>query len=291
MRTCKWKILLCFVIAVCSLRAAPAQSRIVPIIDMRVGGLLGGVQNRKFVKAERTIAKMPAEQKYTLYKLNAKTERVSLRKPTVTMEEVCPDFYTVPSISGKTSEELTEADIEQENKRREAGGVAIGDGIGWKPQPRKITSIDLNSKEYIKVMADFLRTKRIGPHEIKLKQAIRVDLEGDGVDEVLLVATRQFSYEVKDGKKAFDEYSVVLLRRLVRGKPRVMMVAGEVHPKNKDLYDGNVFELSSVLDLNGDGKLELVIYSEYYEGNAAQVYSVTGGKPVANAVLNVGCGL
>jgi hypothetical protein len=140
-------------------------------------------------------------------------------------------------------------------------------------------------------MADFLRAKRIGAHELKLKQAIRVDLDGDGVDEVLLVATRQFSYEVKDGKKAFDEYSVVLLRRLVRGKSRVMMVAGEIHPKNKDLYDGNVFELSSVLDLNGDGKLELVVYSEYYEGNAAQVYSVTGGKLLEHMALAVGCGL
>lgn len=291
MRTKKWRVSFCLVIAICSLRVAPAQSRIVPIIDMKVGGLLGGVQNRKFVKAERTIGKMPAEQKYTLYKLNGTNERVSLAKPTVTMEEVCPDFYAIPSISGRTSEELTEADMELDNKRREAGGVAIGDGINWKPQPRRITAIGLDSTEYKKVMTDFLKTKRIGTHDLKLKQAVRVDLEGDGVDEVLLVATRQFSYEVKDGKKAFDEYSVVLLRRVVGGRPQTTMVAGEIHPKNKDFYDGFVFELSSIVDLNGDGKMELVVYSEYYEGSAAQVYSVASGKPVEQTALAIGCGL
>ena len=38
--------------------AVSAQTKIVPIIDMKIGGLLGGVQNGKYLNAKSTVAKL-----------------------------------------------------------------------------------------------------------------------------------------------------------------------------------------------------------------------------------------
>ena len=72
---------------------ANAQSKVVPIIDMKVGGLLGGVQNGKYLDAETTVKTMAAETDYTLYLLGGSVERVlQVKKP----KPFCPDgFYNL----------------------------------------------------------------------------------------------------------------------------------------------------------------------------------------------------
>ncbi len=39
-------------------------------------------------------------------------------------------------------------------------------------------------------------------------------------------------------------------------------------------------QVAAVLDLNGDGKMEIVIESGYYEGGATLVIEIQDGKPV-----------
>jgi hypothetical protein len=41
-------------------------------------------------------------------------------------------------------------------------------------------------------------------------------------------------------------------------------------------------------DLDGDGKLEIVVHSQYYEGEMTKIYKCDPKK--AEAVLSVGCG-
>jgi hypothetical protein len=43
-------------------------------------------------------------------------------------------------------------------------------------------------------------------------------------------------------------------------------VAGEVYPKPDESVAPNVYQVTAVLDLNGDGKLEVIVHSFYYEG-------------------------
>ena len=269
-----------------------AQSKVVPIVEMKVGGLLGGVENGKYLDAKTTAGKLLAEQNYTLYLFDGKSESLTLKKPAAGDEiEACPDFFGIgPSAQGATNEEA-EKIYKEAQIRSDKGGVALGTGFKWNPQPRAGKTIDVKNAEYQKLVGDFLSTKGIAKHRVELKQAVRVDLDGDGTEEVLLVASRYFPYTVKDGKKTFDEYSVVLLRKIVNGKPQTILVAGEIYPKNTGDYDGNFFELSSVLDLNGDGKMELVIYSSYYEGSAAQVFRIVGNRAVEVKTLYAGCGL
>ena len=41
-------------------------------------------------------------------------------------------------------------------------------------------------------------------------------------------------------------------------------------------------------DLNGDGRMEIVVYSYYYEGSFTTAYTLKDGK--VKAVLDAGCG-
>lgn len=256
-----------------------AQSRVVPIGEMKVGGLLGGVENGKFIDAKTTVQKLSAEQNYTLFMLDGTTESWSMKKPNNSLE-LCEDFFPLGFDDGVYTQ------------RFEKGGVVFGEGYNWKPLPREVKSIGLKNPTYLKIVNDFLRTKGITHNNTELKQAFRIDLEGDGQEEVILAANRIWAMpEQPRPKKPFDEYSFVLLRKIVGGKPQNFLISGRFFPKSRYEYDDNDYTVSALADLNGDGKMEIVVYGQYYEGNSAHVFQMTGNKAVEVITLNVGCGV
>jgi hypothetical protein len=254
-----------------------AQTKVVPIIDMKVGGLIGGVENGRFLDAKTTVEKLSAEQNYMLYPLGRKSENLLLKKPTAS-SEICDDFFSLD----------TGEDFEAMHNK---GGVALGEGFRWNPQPRAVTSIPLNNAANKKIMQDLLRTKGITLPVLKLEQAYRSDLDGDGREEVILTATRVIRNAEERPRRKMDAYSVVLVRKIVNGKPQNIILDSEFVPKSDAFYDGYTYEVSAIADLNGDGKMEIVLHGEYSEGSHTAVFEVNGRKATAIESLHAGCGL
>ena len=50
-----------------------------------------------------------------------------------------------------------------------------------------------------------------------------------------------------------------------------------------------MYQATAVLDLNGDGKLEVIVHSFYYEGDQTTIYRC--GVDKIEAVLSVECGV
>jgi len=50
-----------------------------------------------------------------------------------------------------------------------------------------------------------------------------------------------------------------------------------------------VYQVAAVLDLNGDGKLEMIVHSFYYEGGQTTIYRCELDK--IEAVISVECGV
>jgi hypothetical protein len=152
----------------------------------------------------------------------------------------------------------------------------------------------------VEAVRDFLKAHGIADPKVRITRILRVDLDGDGEEEVLISATNYFTEDKSDHSAApFPEapiesprpgsYSVVILRRVVAGKVQTELVAGEVYQKPDESVAPDVYQVTAVLDLNGDGKLEVIVHSFYYEGGQTTIYGCELDK--IEAVLSVECGV
>ncbi len=157
---------------------------------------------------------------------------------------------------------------------------------GWNAVPRKPKRFLTNQPVYHEAAAAFLREHGIAEPKVGLTQAIRIDLDGDGTQEVLVAGTRHGSTVPRAVKPG--DYSFVFLRKLEGGTVRTVPVAFDVHPNPTANSVAYRFDVMAVMDLNGDGAMEIVVQSEYYEGSAAAVFTVEG--LVVKQVLIGGCG-
>jgi len=249
-----------------------------PIVEFQSGYLFGATSNGKWIKADEAAKALPGETTYQVYGLTQAFGEAKGSKPKPSEEDVCSDVLTV-SLSPKP----------------EKGAIAIA--APWNALPRKPQVTDPTQKTYVDAVREFLRTKEIDQPKVKIDNILRVDLDGDGEDEVLISATNYFRKDDSVPMRSpAASYSMVLLRRVVAGKVETQLIEGEFYPKaypkaaqEEGRFDApNAYKVIATLDLDGDGKMEIVVGSNYYEGEAITIYRCDPKK--CEALLSVGCG-
>ena len=234
-----------------------------PIIEIETGYFFGGSENGKWIKADQAAKSTGKKTTYQVYSLTKQAGQITAGKPK-SVDEPCPDTLMV-SLSSKPKD-----------------GV-IGLAATWNALPRKPVTADATQSVYVVAVRDFLKARGIADPKVRITRILRVDLDGDGEEEVLISATNYFTEDKSDHSAApFPEapidtprpgsYSIVILRRVVAAKVQTQLVAGEVYPKPDESVAPNVYQVTAVLDLNGDGKLEVIVNSFYYEGGQATIY-------------------
>jgi len=251
-----------------------------PIIEIETGYFFGGSENGKWVKPEKAAKSTGKKTIYQVYGLTKQADQITAGKPK-SVDEPCPGTLTV-SLSSKPKD-----------------GV-IGLAAPWNALPRAPVIADATQPVYVDAVRDFLQARGIADPKVRIIRILRVDLEGDGEEEVLISATNYFTGDKSNDTVAapFPEapieapqpgsYSIVMLRRLVDGNVQTKLVAGEVYAKPDEPVAPNVYNLAAVLDLNGDGKLEVIVHSFYYEGGQTTIYRCQPDK--IEEVLSVECG-
>lgn len=252
------------------LSGAAFAAELHPIVEVQTGYFFGASSGGKWIKADAAVKQIAAARSYRLFSLTDAAGDAKGTKPK-SIDEPCPDVYSV-ELAPKT----------------EKATIALA--APWNALPRKARLQDTTQEIYVNAAREFLRSRGIKQPLVRIKRLLRVDLEGDGEEEVLLEATHYAGHdeEVPTGARAGD-YSFVMLRRVVNGNVRTSLVAGEFYPKATTFSAPNYYEIAAVLDLNGDGKLEVVVHSAYYEGGATSIYEWTAEK--MKAVLSVECGV
>jgi hypothetical protein len=260
-------------LSICPLAIA---AEVHPIVEVQSGYLFGATTDGKWIKSEKAAKAISDERTYKIYGLTQSLGQANGGKPKPAEEEVCSDVLAV-SLS----------------PRPEKGVIALA--APWNALPRKPRVMDTTQQVYVEAVRDFLKTKGIEEPKVKIDNIIRVDLDGDGEDEVLISATNYFEKEEEGApmRSPAGSYSMVLLRRVVSGKVETQLVEGEFYPKayNDDerFNAPNAYKVIAVLDLDGDGKMEVVVASNYYEGAATTIYRCDPKK--VKELLSVACGV
>ncbi len=259
------KSILCLMVFASIVPAQEERQTIVPLATDYY--LLGGSQNGKWLTAEAVAPTLAKRTRMVFVNLRGVVEGSAI------LNNTGEDYGACPENKMMRIEPQTEA------------GFAVGANAGWNLVPRALLMISVKNKDYRKIAADFLRTKGIDRTRINLRQILRIDLEGDGRAEVLMTG----NFYKKGNMEAQNpgDYSFALLRKIVNGRVRNILIDGEFFTR-RDYYDPpNTRRILAVADLNGDGRMEIVLDTHYYEGNWKQVFEINGTK--LTKVLEAGC--
>lgn len=229
--------------------------------------LLGGSQNGKWLKAETVAPTIETKTKMVFVGLKG------VAKGDAVLNNTGEDYGACPENKMMRLEPETTA------------GFAVGANADWNLVPRLPKSIAVTNKTYRKIAADFLRTKSIARTKINLSQIVQVDLEGDGQAEILITGNF-YKHGIMEAQTVGD-YSFALLRKTVNGRVRNILIDGEFFTKRAYYDPPNSREILAVADLNGDGRMEIVLDTHYYEGNWKQVFEINETK--LSKVLEVSC--
>jgi hypothetical protein len=170
-------------------------------------------------------------------------------------------------------------------------GSLVGVAGTWNAMPRTVRLTSPDQAVYKTAAAEILRSRGIAKPNVKLTQVIRVDLDGDGVEEVLVSAANYETFKPYGGltpNARAGDYSLVFLRKVVQGKVVTKIVAGEYYPEAKEFAAPSEYRIIGVLDLNGDGVMDIVVSGRYYEGDWVDAYRIDGTG--ITKVLTMGCG-
>jgi len=231
--------------------------------------LLGGVSRDAWLAPDTSVALYPGEATYSLHTWMQEYKYFVWGK--------APEF----SPTCKTYSIGTDANP------NEAGMIAVRDG--WNITKRAVTELfvdgSANGQFYQQVVLDWLAAEGVAAPRLGVMQIFRVDIEGDGTDEIFISATRLD--ESQHTTKAGD-YSIILMRKVQGNDTVTKLIAGDVYDsQDLEITYPRTYSLANFIDLNQDGVLEVVVGFEKWEGFGAAVYQIDGQN--VTEALKAGC--
>jgi len=162
--------------------------------------------------------------------------------------------------------------VSTEISRSEFGMVAVAQS--WPVLQRDVQELSSDSELYQRAVLDWLASEEISQPQLGTLRIYRVDIEGDGVDEIFISATHLdgSQHTTKSG-----DYSVILMRKVAGNDAVTLPIVADVyHSQEAEITFPQAYSLGNFIDLNQDGVLEVVVDIQRWEGDGAAVYQING---------------
>lgn len=244
--------------------------------------VLGAWENRRWLKTKAIARRFPSPSQWRVQTLDGRSALQKSNAPLIIGEEPCKDTGY-----------LKLAGMPQASKQYQ-----LATSPALKTRPRLVQSLPTNNTVYRNVVKAELVRRGIKNPLINITSVTRADLDGDGTQEVIVAASHftdqgTSSYTPPPHAKAGD-YSLLLLRSLKNGQVQTTVLGQSVFVRDEKNADDwqmpTLYDLAGIADLNGDGRMELVMTDAYYEGSGAAVLEWTAaGGPKER--LSDGCGV
>lgn len=218
------------------------------------------------------------------------------------------DSYTIVRMNGEnTQTQVTEIGLvcdpleaigiitDPEIPAEWGGDSPIAVKADWSLQPHAAPTAGNPDPLYFEAVREFFATRGVNVGEIDITQFFRLDLEGDGVDEVVLSA-KSSGLDPASSEFTYPAVSIVLLRKVINEEVKTWFLSNSIFTEADGAsLDGaapfiELFTISSFVDLNGDGRSEIVINDQSFEGAGTRVFEYINDSIGPKVVLNGGCG-
>jgi hypothetical protein len=166
-----------------------------------------------------------------------------------------------------------------------SGYNAVAVATDWNVQPRDVDQVGLDVAEYQTIGESIAAAAGVDGSSGDVVQAVRADLDGDGVEEVLVTFQK-----ITEGFGTPGDFSIVFARYPTAAGDVVDDVLFEYYPEpSTDFPTLGSAGLLAVADLNGDAVMEVVLRSTFWESASVELFSFTGGA--LQSVAGTGCGV
>ena len=254
----------------CAAGATPVAAQgIHPVLDAKSGYVLGAPVNGTWRDGQHVARQVGAGRRYRVFG-PAGLLGTSTGTRAVSEDVPCAETFGV---------ELS--------PRPEAAEAEVAVDGAWNVLPRPVTRLSAAAAAgYAGAVRQILLQHGIRSPVARVTGAARVDLDGDGTEEVIVSAFRSTgngTFTVGAG-----DYSLVFVRKLVGGVVRTIMLEQEYHPRARGETTTNEYTIAGAWDLDGNGGYEIVIRASYYEGGWMTLYRIRG--TTAQNLVSAGCG-
>lgn len=276
---CALFLSLCFIQAHEPAQARPVEASIAPspvtaligVTKEEVSCVIGGGSNKMLVDGKTAAASLSHKQAFSLMSLGGPVQNVftvGLPKPLSGGEECSDQFeQELTFIPGTLTNDMVALTGSKAQSTR------------FLPKTLQIRPADY--KPAVEIVDAYLRGEGLKDPVVKIKQAIEVDLDGDGSLELVINAVNSERGDTKKG-----EYAAILVKSKTAD---TIALSANISLEDADspsvLWENIIV---SIVDMDLDGLFEIVLYGWFLEGDGWEVYEFDGS--VRKPALICGCG-
>ncbi|MCB0102039.1 MAG: hypothetical protein KDD74_08350 [Anaerolineales bacterium] len=218
--------------------------------------LLGGVQNGSWLSDEETLLLLEYERLIDVYEYPTGWVGNTTIHNVIDLDPPFCGMYFIGSDLLETS------------------GWQFAFYQGWQVTLHPWTELP-TSEIYTQTVHDWLTMQGLAQPQIQISRILKVDIEGDGVDEVFIEASYFKTPNPQSPQAEYGDYSIILMRKVSGNSVSVIPIIADLYHNIKPnaLFPHTYF-LNSFIDLNQDGNLEVVLDITRWEGSGMMVYEV-----------------